>query len=127
MFEIIKPFHITCATLTILFFIVRGAIHLRDPLFVDRTWVRRIAATVDTLLLASGVTLAWLTAQTPWQDYWLAAKLGLILLYILLGMMAFHWGKTPTVRLSAWLLALLTVVIIVWIAVTHSPIPFQEV
>jgi len=117
MIEMLKPFHIACAALTILFFIFRGVISMRAPAFVDWPWVRRTAASVDTLLLFSGVALAWLSGFSPLEDQWLALKLGLILLYILFGMVAFHWGKSFKIRLSSWLLALGTFAMIVHIAI----------
>jgi len=117
MFEIVKPIHIFCALLTLLFFTGRGLMLLRNPLFTAKLWVRRTAQGIDTLLFLSGVALAWLTGQSPWQEPWLAAKLALLLLYILFGMVAFHWGKTAKVRIPAWLMALATFAMIIRIAV----------
>lgn len=117
MFELTKPLHVSCVVLTALFFVGRGVMLLRDPLFIDKRWVRTTAAMIDTLLLLSGAMLSWLTDQMPWREPWLASKLGLLLFYIMLGMVAFHWGRTVKVRFSAWLLALALFAMIIRIAV----------
>jgi len=124
--ELVKLVHIGCVALSGLFFFSRGVVMVRSPEFTSKVWVKRGAESIDTVLLLSGVTLVWITGQMPWHEMWLAAKLGMLLLYILLGMVAFHWGKTAIVRFSAWLIALLTFAMIIWIAVTRSPIPFME-
>ena len=125
--EIVKLVHIGCVVLSGLFFFSRGVVMLSRPGFVDKVWVKRTAESIDTVLLLSGITLLWITGQMSWQEMWLAAKLGALLLYILLGMVAFHWGKTAIARFCAWLMALLTFAMMVWIAMTRSSIPFMEV
>jgi len=117
MYEWMKATHVVCTVLTILFFTVRGIILLRNPMFTSKRWVRRTAESIDTLLFVSGITMAWMASLAPWQEPWLAAKLGLLLLYILFGMVAFHWSKTTKVRFGAWLMALFTFAMIVLIAV----------
>lgn len=122
--ELVKLVHVGCVVLSGLFFFSRGVVMIRSPEFTSKMWVKRAAESIDTVLLLSGITLVWITGQMPWQEMWLATKLGLLLLYILLGMVAFHWGKTVIVRFSAWLIALLTFAMIIGIAVTRSPVPF---
>jgi len=108
-----------------LFFMGRGLIMLQTPDFVNRRWVRRVAESIDMILFSTGVLLAWMTSQTPWGDVWLAAKLGMLLVYILLGMIAFHWAKSRSVKFGAWFLALGVLAIIVSIALTRNPWPFE--
>ena len=121
--ELVKLVHIGCVVLSGLFFFSRGAVMIRSPQFTTKVWVKRSAESIDTVLLLSGISLVWITGQMPWQEMWLATKLGLLLLYILLGMVAFHWGKTVIVRFSAWLMALLTFVMMISVAMTRSPWP----
>jgi uncharacterized membrane protein SirB2 len=52
----------------------------------------------------------------------LSAKLLALLLYIVLGMVAFRFGKTRSVRITAFVLALLMVAYIVSVAYTKSPL-----
>jgi len=121
--ELVKLVHIACVVLSGLFFFSRGAVMIRSPQFTTKVWVKRGAESIDTVLLLSGISLVWITGQMPWQEMRLATKLGLLLIYILLGMLAFHWGKTAIVRFSAWLMALAVFAMIVLIALKHSPWP----
>jgi uncharacterized membrane protein SirB2 len=121
--ELVKLVHIGCVVLSGLFFFSRGAVMIRSPQFTTKVWVKRSAESIDTVLLLSGISLVWITGQMPWQEMWLATKLGLLLIYILLGMVAFHWGKTAIVRFSVWLMALLTFVMMISVAMTRSPWP----
>ncbi|HKI59909.1 MAG TPA: SirB2 family protein [Mariprofundaceae bacterium] len=122
--ELIKLVHVSCVFLSVLFFFSRGLVMIRSPQFVGRLWVRRAAEAIDSVLLLSGLGLVWITGQMPWQEMWLAAKLGLLLVYILLGMVAFHWVDRPIVRFGAWLMAVLTFVMMVLVAMAHRPWPF---
>lgn len=97
---------------------------IHDASFTGRRWVRRVAESIDTVLLLSGITLVWLTGQLPWQHAWLGAKLMLLLLYILLGMVAFHWGRSRMVKMAAWVAAMMTYAAMVLVAVTRNPWPF---
>jgi len=122
--ETIKLIHVLCVILSICFFAGRGAVMIHDASFVSRRWVRRVAETVDTILFLSGVALAWLTEQLPWQDAWLGTKLMLLLLYILLGMVAFHWGRSRMVKMASWIAAMATYAGMVFIALSRNPWPF---
>ena len=122
--EILKLTHISCVLLSILFFSGRGVVMFYDASFTGKIWVRRVAEGIDTALLFSGIALAWLTEQFPWQEAWLGAKLILLLFYILLGMVAFHWGRSRTVKMLFWGAAVGTYAAMVFIALTKSPWPF---
>lgn len=122
--ETVKLIHISCVALTALFFLGRGIVMMRNPEFVGRGWVRGVAQKIDTLLLLSGVTLVWLSGQLPWQEMWLAAKLTALVVYILLGMVAFHWGKDRSVKFGAWVLAMAVLAMMVSMALSRSPWPF---
>ena len=122
--EVTKLIHLLCVALSILFFAGRGAVMFHDASFVSRRWVQRVAKSIDTALLFSGIALAWLTEQLPWEDTWLGAKLMLLLLYILLGMVAFHWGRSQMAKMASWIAAMATYAGMVFIALTRSPWPF---
>lgn len=123
--EITRVVHISCVVLSGLFFFSRGVVMIREPQFVGRIWVRRVAESIDTILLISGITLAWLSGQLPWQESWLAVKLMTLLIYILLGMAAFHWGKGRAVQFMAWMAAMTTYLYMVLVAVNRDPWPFE--
>jgi len=123
--ELVKLIHVSCVVLSALFFFGRGVIMIRYPEFVGRLWVRRTAELIDTLLLFSGAGLLWLTGQLPWLEMWLAAKLTALLLYILLGMVAFHWGRSQGVKVVSWIAAIGTYLLMVTIALNRNPWPFE--
>ena len=123
--EITRLVHISCVVVSGLFFFGRGAVMIRRPLFVGQIWVRRTAESIDSILLISGVTLAWLSGQVPWQESWLAVKLMALLGYIALGMIAFHWGKGLAVKSMAWIAAMVTYLFMIWVALNRNPWPFE--
>ena len=98
---------------------------LRDSPLLQQRWVRYAPHSVDTLLLASAITLAWQLGISPLQAPWLAAKIVALLAYIVIGSVALKRGKTRRVRLAAWLTAQAVFFYIVSVAVTHDPAPWQ--
>ncbi|HKJ83157.1 MAG TPA: SirB2 family protein [Mariprofundaceae bacterium] len=119
----IKHFHMLCATLTFGLFVGRGALMFRDVPLRGRRWARVLPDSVDTLLLASGVLLAVNLYQYPLVHPWLTVKVAAIVLYIALGFVAFRFGRTKRVRMSAWLAALGVFGYIVLVAYTRQPLP----
>ena len=63
---------------------------------------------IDTLLLAAGATLWALLSLNPLREHWLAVKLLLLVLYVVLGRWALKRARTTTTR-GASLIAALTV------------------
>ncbi|HSM98024.1 MAG TPA: SirB2 family protein [Gallionella sp.] len=49
-----------------------------------------------------------------------------LLLYIALGFIALKYGRSRTVRISAWIMAQLVFVYIVLVAISHNPWPFAN-
>ncbi len=117
----IKHLHVTCVLLSGLGFGLRGWWMLREsPLRLHRL-TRILPHLVDSLLLGSALTLAWMSGQYPFVDGWLTAKFCGLLAYIFLGMMALKRGRTPAIRARFFGLALLTYAYIVGVALTRSP------
>ncbi|OIP12407.1 MAG: invasion protein [Betaproteobacteria bacterium CG2_30_59_46] len=79
---------------------------------------------VDTLLLVFGIALAFAIHQYPFVDSWLTAKVVGLVLYIGLGSIALKYGKSKTIRLSAWLAAQGVFAYIVLVAISHNPVPY---
>ena len=83
----VKHLHTTAATLSIAFFLTRGAWMLWAPAMLQVRWVRIAPHVVDTILLVAGL---WLASQlAPGGPHaWLAAKVVALLVYIALGVVA---------------------------------------
>lgn len=93
---------------------------LIDSPLLQARLTRVLPHVVDTLLLGTGVALALLSAQYPFVQSWLTAKIVALVIYIGLGMVALKRGRTKAVRLAALAGALLTFGYIVGVALTRS-------
>jgi uncharacterized membrane protein SirB2 len=120
-FETLKTVHIACALLSFTGFALRGYWMLTDKRWIKHRLTRILPHTVDTVLLASAIGMLYLWQLSPFSASWLTAKILALLVYIVLGMIALRFGKTKTVRTSAYISALLTVFYIVSVAFTKSP------
>lgn len=120
----IKHLHMTCAALSGSFFMLRGLWRMRESGMLQQRWVKLVPHIIDTVLLASALTLAFMSGQYPFQQNWLTAKLLALVLYIVLGTVALKRGKTPAIRFFAFLAALMTFVYIISVALTRQPVPF---
>lgn len=120
----VKHIHMTCAAASGSLFLLRGVWMLRASPLLHERWVRITPHVVDTLLLASAITLAVWSGQYPVAQGWLTAKLLALLGYIVLGTIALKRGRTLAVRSVAFIGALALFGYIVAVAVSKHPLPF---
>ena len=120
----LKYVHVTCVLLSGLGFTLRGIAMLRDAAWRQHRLVRVLPHLVDTTLLASALSMAWLSGQYPFVSDWLTAKFFGLLAYILLGMVALKRGRTRVIRVRCFSLALLAYAYIVSVALTRNPAIF---
>lgn len=120
---LLKHLHMTCAALSGALFLLRGLWMLQDSPHLGQRWVRTLPHLIDTVLLASAVTLAIWSAQYPLAQPWLTAKVGALLLYIVLGSVALKRGRSKGIRAAAFLAALATFAYIVSVALSKNPLP----
>lgn len=118
----LKVIHVSAVVASFTLFFLRGIWLLRGSPVMWQRWVRIAPHSVDTVLLLSAIALAWQLGVTPFNSPWLAAKIGALLLYIGLGILAFRFARTTAQRLTAWLSALLVFGYIVAAAITHDPL-----
>ncbi len=123
--SLLKSIHVTCVATSYSLFFLRGVWMLRESPSLRQRWVRIAPHTVDSVLLASAIALAWRLDLSPLSTPWLAAKIAALLLYIVIGTIALKRGKTKRVRLIAWLTAQGVFLYIVAVAVTHNPAPWR--
>lgn len=98
---------------------------LRGSAMLQRRWVRLVPHVIDSLLLASAITLAVLLEISPLTAPWLMSKIVALLLYIVLGTVAIRRGQTREIRLTAWLAAQAVFAYIVAVALAHDPLPWR--
>lgn len=124
MYDFWYGVHVTCAMLSVSGFLLRGTWMMLDHPMRRARLVRVLPHLVDTLLLVAALTLAAMTAQWPFAEPWLTAKLLALLLYIGFGLIALRFGRTPIERATAFGAALVCVVYIVAVALTRQLMPF---
>jgi uncharacterized membrane protein SirB2 len=120
----IKTIHQGAVALSLAGFFARGVGSLRNAVWVRGRLARTVPHVVDTVLLLSALTLAWMLRLTPLAAPWLMAKIIGLLVYIGLGTIALKPGRPRTVRATAWVAALVTFGWIVSVALTKNPYGF---
>jgi uncharacterized membrane protein SirB2 len=118
----LKHLHVTLAALSGLLFLIRGFWMLSGSARLQQRWVNIAPHVVDTLLLASAIGLAVWSSQYPGQSAWLTGKVGGLLAYIGLGVVALKRGRTPQIRAAAFAAALVCFAYIVAVAITKNPL-----
>jgi uncharacterized membrane protein SirB2 len=116
--------HVGSVIVSYLLFSLRSMWMLRGSAAMQQRWVKVMPHVVDTVLLISAITLAIRINQDPIHDSWLSAKVGGLLLYIVLGMTALKYGKTRKTRILALIAAQLVFLYIVLVALTKNSMPF---
>jgi len=120
----IKTIHITCVVLSISLFVARGLWLLLCERALWR-WLRVLPHLIDTLLLASGLTLAFFLHQYPFfNSDWLTAKVIGLIVYIALGVAVFRGHQSRPARALTGLMAVIVFVYIVSVALSKQPAGF---
>jgi len=121
----LKTLHLTTIALSLALFVLRGLWMIAESPRLQARWARIVPHLNDTVLLVSGISLAYTLGLSPLEHGWLAAKIVALLAYIMLGTMALKRGKTRGQRIAAWIAALLVFGYMVAVAVAHDPVPFM--
>ncbi|GIU47207.1 SirB2 family protein [Shewanella algidipiscicola] len=110
LYPAIKHIHLTFIALSVLFFIVRFALHLKQSPIMDKKFVKVAPHVIDTLLVLSGLTLCFIIKQYPFQDVWLTEKIGALLAYIFLATIALKANRNKLFKIFAALGAIAWIV-----------------
>ena len=121
---VLKYVHVAAVSASFVLFLLRGIWMMQASGRRSARWVRVVPHVVDTVLLASAIALAVLTAQYPFVQSWLTAKVVALLAYIVLGSIALRRGPTRRARIAAWVMALAVFGYIVAVARARSPVPW---
>lgn len=120
-YSTIKLIHQTAVTLSLTGFFARGAGSLAGARWVASRPAKSLPHLIDTVLLASAITLAWMLQLNPLQAPWLMAKIIGLLVYIGLGVVALRPALPRRTRVLAWIGAVATAAWIVSVAITKQP------
>jgi uncharacterized membrane protein SirB2 len=121
MYATLKAVHVACVIASGIGFAARGMLMLAGSRWLNTRFVRVAPHVVDTLLLASAITMAVLARLSPLAQPWLLAKIVALLAYIVLGTIALRHGRTRRQRAAALAAAFLLFTYIVAVALTRSP------
>ena len=116
--------HVACVTLSIALFILRGSMMLVSSPWLRAPVLRVLPHVVDTLLLASALWLVSVLHLPVLETPWLLAKIGGLVLYIVLGSVALRRARSRRAAAAAFFAALVTVGWIISVAVRHDPTGF---
>ena len=122
---VLKSVHVGAVIISFSLFFLRGLWMMAAPGKLDARWVRVVPHVIDTILLVSAIALAAMTAQYPFEQSWLTAKVIALLVYIVLGTVAIRRGRTRRVRIVAWILALTVFGYMVAVARARVPFPWS--
>lgn len=120
----LKHLHVTCVVLSGLGFLLRVWWMSVDSPRLQHVLTRRLPHAIDTLLLASALSLAVWRGEYPFTVDWLTAKFFGLIAYIVFGALALKRAPTRRARLACVPLAMLAYAYIVSVALTRSPYPW---
>lgn len=118
----IKQFHIFVALLSGSLFALRGAFVLGGARWPQAWPVKWFSYSVDTALLTAALMLLTILPGGMFANGWLAVKVTLVVVYIVLGVLALKRAKTWRARFGFYVAALATFLAIYTIARTHHPL-----
>lgn len=117
----IKHLHIAVALASGSLFALRGVGLLLGQRWPRQALVRYTSYTIDTTLLTAALFLFTTLPKAMFDNGWLLVKVGFIIAYVTLGMLAFQTSRGLRARAVLWLLALLCFAQIYGIARAHDP------
>ncbi|TXI16857.1 MAG: regulator SirB [Nitrosomonas sp.] len=120
-YALLKMIHVGSVIVSYMLFFLRGVWYVQNSENLHLRWVKILPHVVDTVLLVSAITLAFIIQQDPLTHSWLTAKVIGLMVYIGLGMIAMRFGKTRRMKIMAWLAAQCVFIYIVLVAVTKNP------
>lgn len=124
----LKLIHVSCVIISFAGFVTRSFWILFRPRMLKKKWVKIFPHLIDTILLLSAILLLVQLQLSLLDNHWLLAKIGALLVYIALGLIAFKAGRSARIRwpvfIIAWILAVSVFFYIVSVAVTKSTYGF---
>ena len=123
--DIAKEIHVLCVLVTFVSFVARGVLVMRRSDVMQQRWLKIVPHINDSFLFATAIYMAVQLNIAPWDTLWLGVKVGLVLLYICLGMIVMRPSFSLKTRMSLWFVELFVFGYIVSIALTKSLTPWM--
>lgn len=122
----IKHVHILLAVLSGSLFALRGAFAIGGAKWPNAQPVKWLSYSIDTALLTAALMLLTILPGAIFANGWLTAKIGLLVLYVVLGVFALRRANTRRGRVLGYVAALVTFVAVYSIARAHHPLGFYS-
>ncbi len=122
LYPAVKHLHLMLIALSVVFFTVRFILHLRDSEMLEKKFLKIAPHVIDTFLLLSGVALCFIINQFPLENAWLTEKLGAVVAYIVLGIIAMKINRNKLFKVFAYIGAISWLVYAARMAVFKQPI-----
>lgn len=124
MYEVFKHIHLTTIVLSVVSLLLRYLLNVMQSPMLQKKWLKILPHIVDSVLLASAVSLCVLLEQYPFVDGWVTEKLLALVMYVFMASLALKLGKTPFIRGMGLVGALSWITYAGIIAVSKQPILF---
>lgn len=118
----IKHAHILLALLSGGLFALRGGFALAGARWPRALPMRWLSYSIDTALLTAALMLLTILPWAMFANGWLLAKLMLIVVYVVLGVLAMRPGRSRAQRAGYYAAALLVFAAVYAIARSHHPL-----
>ena len=111
-----------CALISFTSFLFRAYLMVNDSKLLNHKFILVTPHLIDTLFLFCGFSMAFVLNMGLFAQGWLTMKIILLMFYLLFVGIALNRGKTKSVRVVSFFLAVFTFVYIVGIAVNKTGI-----
>ena len=119
----IKWVHVAAVLASGGLFLLRGLlVQLKRGNWAMAAPLRYLSYSIDSVLLTAALMLVTILPHALYANGWLAVKLVLLVVYIVLGSFALRRGRTPRARLISYTLALATFAFMLTVARAHRPL-----
>lgn len=118
----IKSVHVAMVIASGLLFALRGAAVLAGARWAMAAPLRYLSYTIDTTLLTAALMLLTALKLNPFVVPWLAVKLALLVVYVVLGSLALKRARSRRARAIFYVAALATFGFMYFVARAHHPL-----
>jgi uncharacterized membrane protein SirB2 len=122
LYPLARGIHISLVLTSGAVFAARGLAVLLGAHWAMVPLVRRLSYSIDTALLGAALLLLTILGINPFAVAWLSTKIGLLLLYIVLGTLALKRAPTKPLRVVSLVAALLCYCFMLSVALAHHPL-----
>src|SRR5688572_18115080 len=120
MYLTIKTLHMIFALMSFTGFLLRAYLMVIESKWQHHKFVLVTPHVIDTIFLSCGAIMAFMVNFGLFNQLWLTTKISLLMVYLLFVGIALNRGRTKSIRIGAFFLAIFTFVYIVGIAVKKA-------